>query len=110
MDTLEKLPTVKDFRIYGRFYNLSDLDPYQELPVTILCYVFPSYFFNTNICNAEIKDAIKHYCLYLKQQAIYEDSIEDLKNKKELQIRRLEERIHKYYLNKYSSCKCFQRK
>jgi hypothetical protein len=72
-----------------------------------MCHIYPNYFFENN-CDELTKEAIKCHCINLQEQARYEDKIEDLKNKKELQIRRLEQRIHNYYQNKYKNCKCFQ--
>ena len=109
MDLFEKLPTVRDFRLYGRFYNISDLEHDKELPLSIICYIYPDYLFKDYELDSNIKNLIKKHCILLREQANYEDNIEDLKIKKELQIRRLEERIHKYYKNKYRDCKCFHK-
>lgn len=58
--------------------------------------------------SSETMNLIKTHCIILKKQAEFEDNIEQLRDQKELQIRRLEDKIHKYYLNKYKDCQCFK--
>jgi hypothetical protein len=42
----------------------------------------------------------------MKEIAEYEDEFEKIKDQKELQLRRLEDRIHSYYLNRSKHCTC----
>lgn len=106
MDLSKRLPTIKDFRAYGKFGYLQDLDKYKELPLTILCYIYPDYLFISSQIDTETLNLIKNHCIVMKQFAKYEDEVEKLKDQKELQIRRLEDKIHNYYLNREKICKC----
>ena len=108
MDLLERLPQVKDFRIYGKFHHLPNMNSCKELPLIVLYHVFPNYLFETKELDHTSKDIIRKHCAILQEQAKYEDNMEDLKIKKELQIRRLEESMHKFYSEKYKFCKCIQ--
>lgn len=104
MEDYKNLPTVKDFRRYGRFHELPKLDLYNEIPLVLLYYICPQYYLNENKINSNLKELIKNHCIIMKEQAEYEDKIEQLKNEKELQIRRLEDQIHNFYLNIIGSC------
>jgi len=104
MDIINKLPTVKDFRLYGRFHDLPELDLYQEIPAIIMNYIYPAYSFMETEVSADLITRIKMHCIIAKKQAIYEDNVETLKDQKELQIRRLEDKIHSIYSTK---CKCY---
>ncbi len=106
MEVSKRLPTIKDFRLYGRFHSLPKLDIYNDIPLSILYYVFPNYFIIQEKIKPEILDFLKQLCMMLKDEAEYEDRMENLKDQKELQIRRLEDRIHSYYLNINQTCKC----
>lgn len=110
MEITLNLPSIKDFRIYGRFHHLPKLDLYSEIPLSILCYVYPRYLFIKDKIRSESLEFLKHHCIILKEQADYEDNITNLKDQKELQIRRLEDRIHSYYRNMNKFCKCKKRK
>ena len=108
MDISKKLPTVKDFRAYGRFANVRDLDKYNELPLIILYHIYPNYLFlsDNEQPSPIILNFIKQHCLIMKEIAEYEDEFEKIKDQKELQLRRLEDRIHSYYLNRSKHCTC----
>lgn len=106
MDVIKNLPNVKDFRIYGKFHNISKLELCNEIPTSILNHIFPNYLFSKNKIDPANLEMIKKYCIILKDQAEYEDNLKDLSDKKELQIRRLEDKIHFYYLNIHKPCKC----
>lgn len=110
MEASLNLPTVKDFRMYGRFHHLPKVDLYSDPPLSILCYVFPKYLLYKDKIKPEILEFLKLHCMILKEQADYEDNVTNLKDQKELQIRRLEDRIHSYYLNVNKSCKCKKKK
>lgn len=109
MEVLPNLPTVKDFKLYGKFYNLKELNEFTEIPIKILYHIFPNYLFIKDNIDQHSKELIKNHCLILKEQAQYEDHVEYLKNLKELQIRRLEDRIHYYHLFK-KTCTCSKNK
>jgi hypothetical protein len=106
MDLIERLPKVKDFRQYGKFHHLPNMNSCTELPLILLYHIFPNYLFESKELDHASKEVIKKHCAVLQEQAKYEDDIEDLKIKKELQIRRLEECMHKFYAEKYKYCKC----
>lgn len=106
MEVPKNLPTVKDFRQYGRFHNLPKIDLYSEIPLQILYHIYPNYLFLGKTISNQTLELIKEHCLIVKDQAEYEDKIENLKNEKELQLRRLEDRIHSYYFKKIDSCSC----
>lgn len=110
MDLTKNLPAVKDFRIYGKFYNVTKNELINKIPDNILHHIYPNYLVKgTMITNNEMI-TIQKYCIILREEADYEDKLENLKNQKELQIRRLEDRIHLYYLNMLESCKCLNKK
>jgi hypothetical protein len=106
MDISKRLPTIKDFRTYGKFGHLQDLDKYKELPLAILYHIYPDYLFLSGEIPAETLNLIKSHCIVMKEFAKYEDEFEKLKDQKELQIRRLEDKIHNYYLSRENDCKC----
>jgi len=106
MEVSERLPTVKDFRLYGKFHSLPEIDPSSDVPLIILIHIFPNYLFMKENLSPETLYLIKTHCILTKQQAQWEDNIEKLKDQKELQIRRLEDKIHSFYLNKKIHCKC----
>jgi len=93
MDTL-RLPNVSDFKRYGRFHNMPGLTHQFGIPGDILAYIFPNYYLmDQTILPEEFLNKLKEHCLYLKRLAEYEDFIQDLNDQKELQIRRLEDKI-----------------
>ncbi len=106
MEVKPYLPTVKDFKMYGKFHNIIGLDLYSEVPLQILYHIYPDYLFQKETIAQDTLELIKTHCIIMKEQAKYEDHVEYLKNLKELQIRRLEDRIHYFYLFKKSVCKC----
>ena len=106
MDLSKRLPTVKDFRAYGKFADVQDLDKYKDIPLVILCHIYPDYLFISDQISLEVLDIIRNHCLVMKQFAEYEDKYEKLKDQKELQLRRLEDKIHSYYLNREKFCNC----
>lgn len=106
MDISKRLPTVKDFRAYGKFANLQDLDKYKELPLSLLYHIYPNYLFMNDQISPKILDLIRNHCMVMKQFALYEDEFEKLKDQKELQLRRLEDKIHNYYLDREINCNC----
>ena len=106
MDLSRRLPTVKDFRAYGKFADLQDLDKYKELHLELLCYIYPDYLFISDQISVDVLNLIKNHCIVMQHFAEYEDRYEKLKDQKELQLRRLEDKIHSYYLNREKFCNC----
>ena len=94
------LPNVCDFRKFGRFYHIQNLDIYHDLPNEILYYIFPLYIFIKDKINKQFILKLKDYCIYLKNTAEYEDYIEDLSDKKELLLRRLEDKLRSEIIKK----------
>jgi len=89
-----KLPNVSDFKRYGRFHNMPGLSPQFGIPGDILAYIFPNfYLMDQTTIPEDFQTKLKEHCLYLKRLAEYEDFIQDLNDQKELQIRRLEDKI-----------------
>ena len=95
-----KLPTIKDFRRYGKFYDLPKIDVYTDLPLLILCNIHNEYIFKPNILTDSFLEKLKLHCMVLQNIAKYEDFIEDLKTSRELQMRRLEEKLFHFYFHK----------
>lgn len=93
------LPTVADFRKYGRFYHIQDLDIYHEIPNEIIFFVFPHIFFVKHRINKKFIENLRNFCINLKKQADHEDYIQELKDRKELLIRRLEDKLRNKLLN-----------
>ena len=90
-------PSVKDFRKYGRFYQVEYFDVNTKIPTEILFYSFPDYFINRRKPSSKILDNLKNHCIEARKQALYEDQMQDLNDQKELQIRRLEEKFQQKY-------------
>lgn len=104
MDCFKNFPTIKDFRQYGKFHTIPKINLYNEIPLQILYHIYPDYYLIEHDITSDTKEWIKNHCIIMKEQAEYEDRIDQLKNEKELQIRRLEDVIHTFYLNIISSC------
>jgi len=94
------LPSVKDFKKFGKFYNLPKIDVYSDLPLLILCSLNENYIFNPKIIPQETLEKIKLHCSVLQELAKHEDFIRDCKDTHELQIRRLEDKLLHFYLYK----------
>lgn len=97
-----KLPSVADFRRFGRFHCIKDLNIYHELPDEILCYVVPNYYFTKKWISRKVIENLRLHCINLKKQAEYEDFIQNLQDQKELMIRRLKDKIMSENVN--SNC------
>lgn len=93
-----RLPTILDFKRYGRFHQMPGLQPQFDIPGDILAHIFPYYYLmEKDAIPYELLLKLKEHCLYLKRVAEYEDFIQDLNDQKELQIRRLEEKFKNKY-------------
>ncbi len=88
-----RMPIVTDFRRFGRFHMIHDLDIYHDLPGELLCHIFPDYIFVKGKVCKKFMEKLKMYCVYLKKQAEYEDLIQNLLDEKELLIRRVKENL-----------------
>ena len=88
-----RLPKVEDFKQYGRFHGIENLDMYHEIPLDILFYVFPNYIFSKEKISKKMMNDLRLHCILCERSAKYEDKVTTLNDQKELQIRRLEERI-----------------
>lgn len=93
------IPTLEDFKKYGRFHSVEDLDLYHELPLDILFYVFPNYIFSRDKIPRKMLDKLRLHCILCKRRADYEDKMQELNDQKELQLRRFEDKIKKHYSN-----------
>jgi hypothetical protein len=107
-------PTVEDFRRGGRFFNIRNLSKQKDLPLAIKLYVFPDYtktlFEPENRITKKCLDNIKIICLQYKMEVLKEERLKREKNDKELETRRMEDEIRKYfdvyYKNYYKSKVC----
>lgn len=89
-----RFPTIDDFRRYGRLHQAPVFDAYTPLPGDILAFIFPNYYLMDDKAIPEDKlIKLTLFCLNLRKQAEYEDFVQDLNDQKELQLRRLEEKI-----------------
>jgi|APCry1669190288_1035285.scaffolds.fasta_scaffold23086_3 hypothetical protein len=96
-----KLPTVTDFRRFGRFHLISNLSPTHPIPDDLIFYILPNYFFFKEHVSKKFLQNYKRFCLALKKQAVFEDYIKDLSDQKELLLRRLEDKNKNTYNSNY---------
>jgi len=97
------LPTVTDFRRFGRFHLIQDLTIYHDIPSDLLCHIIPNYYIIKNRISKKIINKLKLYCIYLKNQANYEDFVQTLEDQKELLIRRVKDKLLDEILEKNNS-------
>ncbi len=88
-----RMPTVTDFRRFGRFHMIQDLDIYHDLPSELLCHIFPGYIFEKGKMCKKFAEKLKIYCVCLRKQAEHEDLVQCLLDEKELLIRRVREKL-----------------
>lgn len=91
------LPKLEDFKKYGRFHAIENLDLYHDVPLDILFYVFPNYIFSKDKVSKKMLNDLKLHCILCKRRAEYEDKMENLNDQKELQLRRFEDKIKKNF-------------
>jgi len=96
-------PQVEDFKRYGYFHGIQNLDIYHDVPSEILCYMFPYYHFMGDKIKPKFLRKLKLHCIYLKHRAEYEDRIMEKKDQKELLINRVEKIVEKKCLE---NCCC----
>lgn len=104
-----RLPTVADFRRYGPLHQAPAFDIYNNLPGDVLVFIFPNYFLlEENVISEDYLVKLRLFCFYLRKQAEYEDFIQEMNDQKELQLRRLEEKLNEKYKKMSKTCSVCQ--
>jgi len=88
-----RLPKVADFRKYGPLHHI-ELDLYNPIPGDLLAFIFPYYYlYEDEILDEARVFKLRLFCINLRKKAEYEDYIQEIKDTKELQLRRLEDKL-----------------
>jgi hypothetical protein len=111
-----QLPEKKDFMHGGRFYKLQMSR--NRMPVELLSYIFPDYteimFKQKPPPKKKTLHMIYEYCNSLQKTVKKEEMEHKRKNKKEMEIKMLEENMKEYFNNYYKSlyshCTCSKEK
>lgn len=119
-DTAINLPSIEDFRKFGRFYKISMKKNSKSniLPTELYRYIFPDFadhlFKTKSAPKKQTIEKIYNYCLSLKKEVMKEERLFIKKLLHEHEIKQLEEKIKEYFVNyyenKYKNCKCIKQK
>jgi hypothetical protein len=111
------LPSIEDFRKYGRFYKIAINKKTEKLPQELYRFVFPDYkehfFDKKDAPKKKTVQMVLNYCLSLKKEITKEERLFKQKLTHDNEIKQLEEKIKEYFVNfyenKYKNCKCIQK-
>jgi len=107
-----RLPEKKDFMTGGKFSNV--VIGRNNLPTELMYHIFPDYteiiFKQKPAPHKKTLRIVSDYCISLKKAAKKEECENKRKQKKEMEIKLLEENIKEYfknyYKNLYKNCTC----
>lgn len=108
-----KLPEKNDFKYGGQFQNIK-LKYGKPLPMELMSFVFPDFtkilFKETTPPSKKTLKMVSQYCISTQKTAKKEDRLLKSKQKKEFELKQLEEKIRdyfeNYYKNLYKNCSC----
>lgn len=106
------LPEKKDFMSGGKFSNL--VIGRSQLPTELMTFIFPDYteilFKQKPPPHKKTLRIVTDYCINVKKAAKKEERQNKLKQKKDMEMKVLEDNIKEYfknyYKNLYKNCKC----
>jgi len=106
------LPEKKDFMTGGKFSNL--VIARNTLPTELMSFIFPDYteiiFKQKPQPSKRTLKIVRDYCISIQKAAKKEEREYKRKQKKDMEIKQLEENIKEYfksyYKNLYKNCKC----
>lgn len=79
----------------------------KDLPIEIQTFIFPDYdgmvFHSKSKPSKKVLQNMKNICLSHKKQAMKEDKIKEQRDLKELENRKLEEKMKEYFDNYYKN-------
>jgi hypothetical protein len=107
-----RLPDKKDFIAGGKFSHLQIKR--NNLPVELMSFIFPDYteilFKQKPAPNKKTMKIVYEYCISLKKSVLKDQKEQKKREKKEMEVKILEENIRlyfdNYYKNLYKDCNC----